>query len=646
MRALLAGERGARERFAPVARHVADDDRRLVRRRAEARRRSRRRPGSLGRAVGHGRRERADQRRHLRQQGGLEQPDAAEQLLLLAREPPVAQEGEPRGAGEQDREGDQAGDQDPERRGTTLTMSRTTRKGCGSFSRGGTAPLSRLAPPCGRSSPFARVAAAPAAAAVAAAPVVTARRAGRAAAAARRRATERRLAAAARRRAAARARAARRPARAALCFLAWPGGAALAAFFTWPGACPPALPAWPAAFLACPGGAPPAAAFLAWPGGVAFAAFFAWPGAAFAAPPLGADFFAWPGGAAFAAFFACPGATFPGCLPAAGYAKRAQRSAALRRAGTRCNRERGGATVTNFLIGQRRIRAMVGATRCAVDRWVPNNLSRVTEAAHTRRLSPTQREGERVMPLELFFDLVFVLAITQCTALMAGHATWTRLAEGVLVLALLWWAWTAYAWLTSVVDPEEGAVRIALIAAMAALLIVALSVPEAFDGRALEFALAYTAVRVGHIALFLLASRDEPGLRRSVLGVAVGTVAGCALLIAGALLDTGPQIALWTLALALDMGEPYFAGAERWRLVPEHFAERHGLIVIVALGESIVALGVGADVGLTAGVMAAAVLGIVLVSELWWVYFDVVSIANVRRLVEGGARPGAERDGA
>ena len=261
---------------------------------------------------------------------------------------------------------------------------------------------------------------------------------------------------------------------------------------------------------------------------------------------------------------------------------------------------------------------------------------------HRARLSPSMREGERVRPLELFFDLVFVLAITQCTALILGEPSWGRLAEAMLVLALLWWAWTSYAWLTSVVDPEEGGVRIALIGAMAALLLVALCVPDAFDDRALEFALAYSAVRVGHIALFVLASRDAPALRRSVLGLAVGTGLGCALLIAGALLDTGLQIALWTLALAIDTGEPYFAGSEGWRLVPLHFAERHGLIVIVALGETIVALGVGADIGLTFGVAAAAVLGIVLVSELWWIYFDVVAIANVRRLVR--ATPGQEQN--
>jgi low temperature requirement protein LtrA len=285
---------------------------------------------------------------------------------------------------------------------------------------------------------------------------------------------------------------------------------------------------------------------------------------------------------------------------------------------------------------------MVGATRLPVDHLAPNILPPVNEAAHRTRLSPAMREGERVKPLELFFDLVYVLAITQCTALILANPSWVRLAEAMLVLALLWWAWTGYAWLTSVVDPEEGAIRVALIAAMAALLLVSLAVPDAFDDGALEFAVAYSAVRVAHIALFLLASRDNASLRRPVLGITGGTAAACILLIAGALLDTGPQIALWTLALAVDIGEPYFTSAEGWRMVPLHFAERHGLIVIVALGETIVALGVGAEVGLTVGVAAAAVLGIVLVSELWWIYFDVVAIANVRRLVN--APPGQEQN--
>ena len=112
---------------------------------------------------------------------------------------------------------------------------------------------------------------------------------------------------------------------------------------------------------------------------------------------------------------------------------------------------------------------------------------------HAPRLGATLREGEQVTPLELFFDLVFVLAFTQCTALMAHHPTWSGLAQGLLVLGMLWWAWTGYAWLTSVIDPEEGAVRLVIFGAMAALLIVSLCVPEAFGNLALVFALAYGA---------------------------------------------------------------------------------------------------------------------------------------------------------
>jgi low temperature requirement protein LtrA len=248
------------------------------------------------------------------------------------------------------------------------------------------------------------------------------------------------------------------------------------------------------------------------------------------------------------------------------------------------------------------------------------------------RLSATLREGERVMPLELFFDLVFVLAITQCTALMADHPTWEGLAQGILVLGVLWWSWTGYAWLTSVVDPEEGAVRIAIFAAMAAFLIVSICVPEAFDSLALEFALAYGAVRAAHIALFLLASPDDPALRQSTVGLAGGTAVGVGLLIVASFLDGLPQAAVWSLALLLDMAEPFFFGSEGWRLVPGHFAERHGLIIIIALGESIVAIGVGAEAHLTAGIAAAAVLGITLAAAMWWVYFDVVALVSARRL--------------
>jgi low temperature requirement protein LtrA len=257
----------------------------------------------------------------------------------------------------------------------------------------------------------------------------------------------------------------------------------------------------------------------------------------------------------------------------------------------------------------------------------------VTGTTSTRpRLSATLREGESVAPIELFFDLVFVLGFTQCTALMADDATWAGLARGLLVLGVLWWSWVGYAWLTSVVDPEEGAVRLVMFAAMAALLVVALCVPQAFGDLALLFAVAYAFVRVAHIALFVLASRDDPNLRSSVIGLGISTAVATGLLVGASALDGFPQGALWALALALDMGGPYFFGAEGWKLMPEHFAERHGLILIIALGESIVAIGIGAEAGIDAGVVVAAVLGMAIAAALWWMYFDVVALVSVRRL--------------
>jgi low temperature requirement protein LtrA len=271
-----------------------------------------------------------------------------------------------------------------------------------------------------------------------------------------------------------------------------------------------------------------------------------------------------------------------------------------------------------------------------------------SDAAPTRgpRLTTVLRQTERVTPLELFFDLVFVLAITQCTALMAAEPTWTGLGKGVLVLGVLWWSWVGYSWLTSVVDPEEGAVRLVMFAAMAALLVVALCVPGAFEDNAFIFACAYGFVRAAHIALYLLASRDDRALRQSVLGLAVGSAVGVGLLLAAAFTDGWVQGGLWALALLLDMGEPFLFGSEGWKLMPRHFAERHGLIIIIALGEAIVAIGVGAELGVDAGVVAAAVLGVAVVAAFWWLYFDVVAMLGERDLarLEGRERNELARD--
>jgi low temperature requirement protein LtrA len=257
---------------------------------------------------------------------------------------------------------------------------------------------------------------------------------------------------------------------------------------------------------------------------------------------------------------------------------------------------------------------------------------------HAPRLSAVRREGERVTPLELFFDLVFVLAITECTTLMSHHPTWAGLGQGLLVLGVLWWAWASYAWLTSVIDPEAGAVRLVFFAAMASMLIAAICVPEAFGDLALPFALAIGFFRVAHIALFTIASAEDPGLRRSIIGLGVSTAIAVSLLAAASAFDGVPQAALWVLALALDFGGPYVFGEEGWHLVPGHFAERHGLIIIIALGESIVEIGTGAAGHLDFGIGVAAVLGVGVAAGLWWVYFDVVALVSARRLA--AAEPG------
>jgi low temperature requirement protein LtrA len=262
--------------------------------------------------------------------------------------------------------------------------------------------------------------------------------------------------------------------------------------------------------------------------------------------------------------------------------------------------------------------------------------------AAARRVRMTLRTEESVKPLELFFDLVFVLAITQCTVLMADDPTWEGIARGLLVLGVLWWSWVGYSWLTSVVDPEEGLVRFAIFGAMAALLVVAICVPQAFGELGLLFACAYMVVRMGQIVLLYSAGRGDPGLRRSVIGLAIGTLIGTSILIGASFTDGAVQGGLWALALALDVGEPYVFGSEGWKLAPHHFVERHGLIIIIALGESIVSIGAGVEGDVDAGVVAAAALGVGVAAALWWLYFDIVALVAERRLVH--AKPGREQN--
>jgi low temperature requirement protein LtrA len=250
--------------------------------------------------------------------------------------------------------------------------------------------------------------------------------------------------------------------------------------------------------------------------------------------------------------------------------------------------------------------------------------------------SPAAPE-QRTTPLELFFDLVFVFALTQVTGFVSGDPNWTRLAEGLAILAVLWWAWSGYAWLQNTAASDEGAMRVVLLSAMGAMLIASLAVPHAFGRDALVFGVAYFAVRMLHVGAYLLVSRGDPVLRAVVVRLATTILPAASLLVlAGALdgtLDGRPRALCWIGALAIDYGGLMVRGVEGWRVEPAHFAERHSLIVIIALGESIVSLGVGANgLELTAGLISGALLGIAVAGALWWAYFDVVAIVAERRL--------------
>ena len=249
-------------------------------------------------------------------------------------------------------------------------------------------------------------------------------------------------------------------------------------------------------------------------------------------------------------------------------------------------------------------------------------------------------------PLELFFDLVFVFAITQVTQLIADDPTWGGLVRGLLILAVVWWAWAAYAWLTNTLDTNESRTRVVMFLSMAAMFVVALATPGAFDQHALLFACAYLVVRAAHILLYGYASNDV-GVRAAVKRLAPPTFVATALLVAASALDGAAQGALWALAIAIDYAGPVVAGMSGWTLHPGHFSERHGLIVIIAFGESIVATGLGASgTDLDFAVVSAAVLGIALAAALWWAYFDVVALVAERRLREssGLARLAMARD--
>jgi len=254
---------------------------------------------------------------------------------------------------------------------------------------------------------------------------------------------------------------------------------------------------------------------------------------------------------------------------------------------------------------------------------------------------PSIEREHPVTPLELFFDLVFVFGFTQVSTVWWDNPTWSGLGHGLLILAALWWAWAAYAWLTNTVDPEVGAVWGAMLVAMGAMFVAALAVPDAFGRHGVVFGVAFLIVNVMHLTLYALAARGDPDLLRAILRVAPSALAGAALILAAGFAHGGLKPVLWLAAVMIGFFGPLLTGMSGWRVQPAHFVERHGLIVIIAIGESLIAIGLGERrSGLTTGVIVAAVLGFVVATSFWLAYFDFFPIRARQLLTE---RSGVQR---
>jgi low temperature requirement protein LtrA len=262
---------------------------------------------------------------------------------------------------------------------------------------------------------------------------------------------------------------------------------------------------------------------------------------------------------------------------------------------------------------------------------------------------------QRTTTLELFYDLVFVFAVTQVSHLLLGHLTWEGAGQATLVLLVVWWSWNYTTWVTNELDPGSTVVRLLLIALMLASLLMAIAIPEAFGAKALLFAASYVAIQVGRHSFltFVAAARGTIERERAARILTWFVVAGV-LWIAGALADGSARTVLWLVALTLDYGAPLvtFWVPGRRRLRPEvwdvgtaHFAERFQLFIIIALGESIVVTGAtAAELDLTTARITALALAFLSTAALWWLYFNLVATIAERRLAQAEHRTVLARD--
>lgn len=228
--------------------------------------------------------------------------------------------------------------------------------------------------------------------------------------------------------------------------------------------------------------------------------------------------------------------------------------------------------------------------------------------------------SSRVSTLELFFDLVFVFTITQLTGVLARRADAVGIVQVVVMFAVIWWMYDGYAWLTNAIATDRARHRLLLIGGMGAFLLVSLAIPRAFASTGLAFGLGFLAVVVLHAGMY--ARGTSLAEIRAILRIVPYNFAAAGAVLVGGALGGAVQWVLWSLAAALVWITPWLTSTEGFVIAPEHFVERHGLVVIVALGESIVVIGTAADLDLDLGLAAVALLALALSSSLWWLYFS------------------------
>jgi low temperature requirement protein LtrA len=226
-----------------------------------------------------------------------------------------------------------------------------------------------------------------------------------------------------------------------------------------------------------------------------------------------------------------------------------------------------------------------------------------------------------------------VFAFTQVTALILEDTSVQGFLRAALVLAMVWWAWSAYAWMTNAIDIENAVTRLIIFAAMAAGFFMALAVPDAFQDEAAWFAVAYFIVRILQSTLFAWGVRGDPGNLRATFLLACWFVPAAAVALIGGFVEPDYRSWFWLASLAIDVVGALVVAASEWRVSPTHFAERFALIVIIALGESIVAIGIGtSDLERDAIYAFSVVVAFAGVAALWWAYFDFTAVAAERAL--------------